>query len=152
MRGVGIDAVDVDRLRQALARRPALAERIFTDGERAYASRAADPGPRLAARFAAKEALSKALGVGIGAVSWRDIEVVRADNGAPSLLLTGEAARLATGAGIGRWHLSLSHTDALAMALVVGEAVVDAVPVVASTPAVGEAPAGGEAPGGERRP
>jgi holo-[acyl-carrier protein] synthase len=121
VRGVGIDTVEVERLRQALHRQPGLAERLFTEGERAYAAKASDPGPRLAARFAAKEALSKALGVGIGAVSWRDVEVVRAESGKPSVTLAGEAARLAVRAGIGRWHLSLTHTDSLAMAIVVAE-------------------------------
>lgn len=122
VRGVGIDAVDVDRLRRALVRRPRLAERLFTDAERAYAGRVADPGPRLAARFAAKEAVAKALGVGIGAVSWRDVEVVRASSGAPGVALAGRAAALAAGRGVGRWHVSLSHTDSLAVASVVAEA------------------------------
>ncbi|MDE3086559.1 MAG: holo-ACP synthase [Acidobacteriota bacterium] len=121
VRGVGVDALDIDRLRRALERRPALAERLFTDGERAYASAAADPAPRLAARFCAKEALAKALGVGIGPVAWRDVEVVRADSGAPALRLAGTAARLSAEAGVIRWHLSLSHTAALALAMVVGE-------------------------------
>lgn len=123
VRGVGIDAVDIDRLRRALGRRPRLAQRLFTEAERAYAMRAADPGPRLAARFAAKEAVAKALGVGIGAVSWRDVEVVRADGGAPSLTLAGRAAALAHERGVGHWHLSLSHTDSLAVASVVAEGV-----------------------------
>jgi len=122
VRGVGIDAVDIDRLRRALARRPALATRLFTDAERAYAGRVSDPGPRLAARFAAKEAVVKALGVGIGAVSWRDVEVVRAESGAPGLSLAGRAAVLAAGRGVERWHVSLTHTDALAVAAVVAEA------------------------------
>jgi len=143
---VGIDAVEVDRLRQALARRPSLAQRLFTDGERAYAAGAADPGPRLAARFAAKEALSKALGVGIGAVSWREIEVVRAESGAPSLLLAGEAARLAARAGIGSWHVSLTHTEALAMAVVVGAA------GVGETAEAGGGAGGGASTGAEAQP
>lgn len=108
-------------MRRALERRPGLAQRLFTDAERAYAARAVDPGQRLAARFAAKEALSKALGVGIGALSWRDVEVVRDDNGAPELSLTGRAAALAAGRGVDRWHVSLSHTDSVAVAVVVAE-------------------------------
>jgi holo-[acyl-carrier protein] synthase len=121
VRGVGIDAVDVLRLRRALERRPRLAERVFTDAERAYAATAADPGPRLAARFAAKEAVAKALGVGIGAVAWRQVEVVRDGRGAPSLALAGEAAALSARRGVTRWHLSLTHTDTLAVASVVAE-------------------------------
>ncbi|MGH9152096.1 MAG: holo-ACP synthase, partial [Acidimicrobiales bacterium] len=75
MIGIGIDAVEVDRFRRALERTPRMGERLFTDGERAYGSRFADPAPRLAARFAAKEATMKALGVGLGAVDFRDVEV-----------------------------------------------------------------------------
>ena len=119
--GVGVDAVEVERFRRVLARRPALAERLFTPAERDYAARTADPGPRLAARFAAKEAVLKALGVGIGAASFRDVEVVRDESGRPALSLAGAAARLAERAGVTRWHLSLTHTDALAVASVVAE-------------------------------
>lgn len=121
VRGVGIDAVDVGRLRRVLDRRPRLAERVFTDAERAYASAASDPGPRLAARFAAKEAVAKALGTGIGTVSWRQVEVVRDERGAPALQLSGAAADLAARRGVARWHLSLTHTDAVAVASVVAE-------------------------------
>lgn len=121
VRGVGVDAVDIERFRQVLARRPLLAERLFTEEERAYAARAVDPGPRLAVRFAAKEAVLKALGVGIGAASFRDVEVVRAGSGRPALALAGSAATLAAGRGVTRWHLSLSHTGTLAVASVVAE-------------------------------
>ena len=121
VRGVGIDAVDIARLRRALDRRPRLAERVFTEAERAYASAATDPGPRLAARLAAKEAVAKALGSGIGAVSWHQVEVVRDDRGAPALSLSGAAAALAAQRGIERWHVSLTHTETLAVASVVAE-------------------------------
>jgi holo-[acyl-carrier protein] synthase len=128
VRGVGIDAVDVARLRRVLDRRPRLAQRVFTDEERAYAAAATDPGPRLAARFAAKEAVAKALGVGIGAVSWRHVEVVRDARGAPALALSGPAAALSARRGVTRWHVSLSHTDTLAVASVVAEGDVAARP------------------------
>ena len=121
VRGVGVDAVEVERFREVLRRRPRLAERLFTDGERAYAARVADPGPRLAVRFAAKEAVLKALGVGIGAASFRDVEVVRAESGRPALVLAGTAAVLADGLGVTRWHVSLSHTGTVALASVVAE-------------------------------
>lgn len=121
VRGIGVDAVEVERFRRVLGRRPGLAERLFTDAERAYAAMAADPGPRLAVRFAAKEAVLKALGVGIGAASFRDVEVVRAESGLPSLVLAGSAATLAQGRGVSRWHLSLTHTASLAVASVVAE-------------------------------
>lgn len=119
--GIGIDAVDLDRFRGMLARRPRLATRLFTEGERAYAARATDPTPRLATRFAAKEATMKALGVGLGAFPFADVEVVRSGLDAPFLVLSGAAAALAARAGVTRWHLSLTHTDLVAMASVVAE-------------------------------
>jgi holo-[acyl-carrier protein] synthase len=121
VRGVGVDAVEVERFRRVLGRRPGLAGRLFTDAERAYAARVADPGPRLAARFAAKEAVLKALGVGIGAAAFRDVEVVRAESGRPALSLSGAAAVLADDRGVTTWHLSLTHTDSVALASVVAE-------------------------------
>ena len=119
--GVGVDAVDIARLRHMLVRRAGLAGRLFTDGERAYAARAADGAPRLATRFAAKEATMKALGVGLGAFPIRQVEVVRVDLDAPTLVLHGAAAELARRTGVLRWHLSLTHTDQVAMAFVVAE-------------------------------
>ena len=119
MIGLGLDAVEVDRFRKVLARTPSLADRVFTAAERAYGSLARDPAPRLAARFAAKEAAMKALGVGIGAVDWHDVEVVRSDSGAPSLRVTGKAAALAAAQGVTNWKVSITHTDAAAEAIVV---------------------------------
>jgi holo-[acyl-carrier protein] synthase len=121
VRGIGVDAVDVARFRTVLGRRPGLGRRLFTDAERSYAESGKDPGSRLAARFAAKEAVLKALGVGIGAADFHDVEVVRDDNGAPGLALAGRAARLAAARGVRFWHLSLSHTDLVAVASVVAE-------------------------------
>jgi len=117
--GVGIDAVDVERFRALVGRRPRVVDRLFTDNELSYASRTPDPGPRLAGRFAAKEAILKALGAGIGACDFREMEVVRSDAGQPQVALAGRAARLAHERGIGRLHLSITHTDALAVASVV---------------------------------
>jgi holo-[acyl-carrier protein] synthase len=122
--GVGIDAVDVGRFRAVLARRPTVADRVFTPSERDDAARSADPTERLAVRFAAKEAVMKALGRGIGGFALRDVEVVRGAGkgsaaGAPSLVLRAGAARLADERGVGRWHLSLSHTATVAIAMVV---------------------------------
>ncbi|MDQ4097977.1 MAG: holo-ACP synthase [Actinomycetota bacterium] len=119
MVGIGIDAVDVDRFRRLLQRRPAAASRLFTEDEQAFGARWPDPAPRLAARFAAKEAVMKALGVGIGAFAFRDVEVVSAPSGAPSLVLRGEAEALAARLGVEGWRLSLTHTDALAQAVAV---------------------------------
>ena len=120
MIGVGIDAVDVERFRRSLARTPGLAARLFTDAERAHAALRPDPTERLAARFAAKEAVMKALGVGLGSFELRDVEVVRDDDaGTPSLVLRGRAEELARERGVTGWHLSLTHTDATAMAVVI---------------------------------
>lgn len=119
MIGIGIDVVDIDRMRTALDRTPSLAARLFTDGERAYAEAARDPAARFAARFAAKEAVMKALGVGLGAIDWHDVEVRRAASGAPELQVTGRARRLADAAGVSAWKLSLSHSALVAEAVAV---------------------------------
>lgn len=119
--GIGVDLVEVDRIRRTLARTPALVERLFTDAERAYCERRRDPTERFAARFAAKEAVMKALGVGLGAVGWHEVEVVRAESGRPSLALSGRAADLAAELGVVRWHLTMSHTTRVAEAIAVAE-------------------------------
>ena len=118
MVGIGIDAVEVDRFRRVLGRRPGLAGRLFTDGERAGTA-GRDPVPRLAARFAAKEAAMKALGVGLGAFAFHDVEVVSLSSGAPSLVVSGRAAALAADRGVAGWRVSLTHTDSVAEAVVV---------------------------------
>ncbi len=125
--GVGVDAVDIDRFRKVLARRPALAGRVFSEAERADAAGRADPAPHLAARFAAKEAVMKALGTGIGGFALRQVEVVRdrvggRPAGPPRLRLSEGAAALAAAHGVATWHLSLTHTERVAVAVVVAEA------------------------------
>lgn len=117
--GIGIDLVDIDRFRTVLRRRPSMADRLFTARERIYAERAVDPAARFAARFAAKEAAIKAVGCGLGGMRMADIEVVRADGGPPELVLHGDARLRADGYGVGRWLVSLSHTDHLAQATVI---------------------------------
>lgn len=119
MIGIGVDLCEVDRMRTALERTPTLADRLFTPGERAYCDLRRDPAERYAARFAAKEAVLKAMGLGLGACRWHDIEVVRADSGQPSLHLTGDAAAAAAARGVERWLLTLSHTHTVAEAIAV---------------------------------
>jgi len=120
--GVGVDAVDVERFRQGLARYPRLAGRLFTGGELAVVEGTRDPAERLAARFAAKEAVMKALGVGLWRFAWHDVEVEREPaSGAPSLRLVAGAAELARDRRVSRWHVSLTHTSQLAVAVVVAE-------------------------------
>ena len=111
--------MEVERFRKALEKRPGIADRLFTPAEQAYVRRQRDPAERLAARFAAKEAVMKALGVGLGAFAFHDVEVVSAASGAPALVLRGGAAALATGRGVVDWRLSLTHTRHLAEAVAV---------------------------------
>jgi holo-[acyl-carrier protein] synthase len=117
--GIGVDLCEIDRMRTALERTPSLRARVFTDDERAYCDRRTDPTERYAARFAAKEAVLKAMGLGVGACKWTEIEVERAESGAPSLRLHGGARRLADERGIGRWLLTLTHTSRTAEAIAV---------------------------------
>lgn len=119
MIGIGVDLVDVERMRTALVRTPTLADRLFTSAEREYAERARHSAERFAVRFAAKEAVLKALGVGIGAADWHDIEVVLAPSGAPSLHLVGRALALAEAAGVQEWKLTMTHTHLTAEAIAV---------------------------------
>ena len=130
--GVGTDLVDLDRFRATLERRPYLVDRLFTAEEIAYARRRNDPTERFAVRFATKEAVLKAMGVGLGAADWHDIEVVRDDDGRPSVVLRGRAAELARSLGIVDWRLTLTHSDVIAQALVVAMAAVTASPGAAS--------------------
>ncbi len=117
--GIGVDLVDIDRFRALLRRRRSVADRLFTAAERAYSERATDPAARLAARFAAKEATLKALGLGLGGLRMAEIEVVRSNAGQPGLFLHPGAASKAAALGVGGWIVTLSHTDRLAQATVV---------------------------------
>ncbi|HET9060545.1 MAG TPA: holo-ACP synthase [Acidimicrobiales bacterium] len=115
--GLGLDLVDMERFRRVLGRRPSMWERLYTEGEAGYARTFADPVPSLAARFAAKEAVMKALGVGLGAFAFTDVEVRRLPTGQPFLELSGGAHVLATEACVGTWLLSLTHTASTAAAV-----------------------------------
>jgi holo-[acyl-carrier protein] synthase len=121
MIGVGTDLVDLDRFRTALERTPGLKARCFTEAEQEYAERRRDPLERFAARFAAKEAVMKALGVGLGSCELREIEVVRAESGQPSVHLHGRAAALSADHGVSAWHLSLTHSETAAHAIAIAE-------------------------------
>ncbi len=121
MIGIGTDVVDIERFRHSLRRTPSLKHRVFTPAEREYCESRNDPTERYAARFAAKEAVLKALGVGLGAADFHDIEVVRDGDGAPSLRLAGRAAALSVDRGVVRWFVSLSHTATVAQAFVIAD-------------------------------
>lgn len=117
--GLGFDATDIPRIADVFERYgERFLRRIFTDGEIAYCTRRRDPVPHLAGRFAAKEACMKALGTGHSrGVLWKDIEVVR-HGGPPQLQLHGGAARRAAEMKVARSLLTITHSDALAMAQV----------------------------------
>lgn len=118
---VGIDVVAVDRFKRALERTPRLADRLFTEEERTTASGNPRSANSLAARFAAKEAVAKALGAPPG-LSWQDCEVIPDPDGRPWLTVTGSVAQVANQRGVARWHLSLSHDGGIASAVVIAEA------------------------------
>lgn len=113
----GIDLIEIERLERAIQRHgERFLQRVFTPVEQAEAGGSL---PSLAARFAAKEATAKALGTGIGAVRWLDIEVLRLCDQPPVLHLSGAAAQRAAELGLSEWAVSLSHTCTYAIASVV---------------------------------
>lgn len=118
---VGNDVVLVERFAVALKRTPMLAEKIFTESERRTSSGNPRSPDSLAARFAAKEAVAKALGAPAG-LHWHDCEIVVDPDGRPWLTVTGTVAAAAAERGIERWHLSLSHDGGIASAVVIAEA------------------------------
>jgi holo-[acyl-carrier protein] synthase len=109
--GVGIDVVDIDRFKQSLERTPGLEPKLFTDAERVT------PIQSLAARFAAKEALMKALNAE-GGILWHEAEVVNLEGGKPAFIFYGDVADLVDGANV---HLSISHDAGIATAIVIVE-------------------------------
>jgi holo-[acyl-carrier protein] synthase len=119
--GIGADVVSVPRFSATLERSPGMRNRLFTSGEQVTDEGHARTPTSLAARFAAKEAVAKALGAPQG-MAWHDCEVVGDGDGRPWLRLTGTVAAAATAQGIERWHLSLSHDGDLAVAYVIAEA------------------------------
>jgi holo-[acyl-carrier protein] synthase len=112
--GIGVDAVLIERFIASLARTPGLEARLFTDAERGR------PDESLAARFAAKEAVAKAIGAPKG-LAWHDVEVQTDDGGRPLLSVQGAVAAVAESLGVRHWHLSLSHDGGIAVAMVVAE-------------------------------
>jgi holo-[acyl-carrier protein] synthase len=118
--GVGIDVVPVARFAEAMERTPTMAARLFTPSELVTEHGEPRTAESLAARFAAKEALAKALGAG-GGMHWTDAEVRTDDVGRPSLEVTGTVAARASSLGVTRWHVSLSHDGGIASATVIAE-------------------------------
>ena len=113
----GIDMIEISRIEDGIARfGERFLNRFFTAGERADCK---DEAHRLAARFAGKEAVAKALGTGIGTVGWRDIEIRGSESGRPTLLLHGAAAATSAALGLTQWDISLTHTETNASAVAV---------------------------------
>jgi holo-[acyl-carrier protein] synthase len=121
---VGIDVVLVERFTKALGRTPLLADRLFTEAELTTQSGNPRAPESLGARFAAKEAVAKALGAPVG-LHWHDCEIVSDPDGRPWLTVSGTVAAAAAERDINRWHLSLSHDGGIASAMVVAERVID---------------------------
>jgi holo-[acyl-carrier protein] synthase len=128
--GIGVDLVECARIQHSLDRfGDRFLHRVFTDGEIAYSMSMKFPARHLAARFAAKEAVSKAFGTGIGkAMGWRDLDVRKKPSGEPYLIFAGEAEQLAQTRGVTSALVTLSHTDNHAMAMVVLEGAVASAP------------------------
>lgn len=118
--GVGIDVAEIVRFEEALARTPGMAERLFNPAELVLPGGGRRPAASLAARFAAKEALAKALGAPPGLV-WTDAEVCAEESGRPRLEVRGTVAERAEQLGVRAWHLSLSHDAGVASAVVIAE-------------------------------
>ena len=121
--GIGVDLVECARIQHSLDRfGDRFLHRVFTEGEIAYSQSMKFPARHLAARFAAKEALSKAFGTGIGkAMGWKDIDVHKKPSGEPFVVLEGGAKQLAADRGVTKVLITLSHTDNHAMAMIVLE-------------------------------
>jgi len=119
--GLGVDLADVDRVERVLGKYPRFAERCFTDHEREYAFRFANPARRFAARFAGKEAVMKSMGTGWRRIAWTDIEIT--GGGKPTVRMSGNALRRAEMLGVTEVMVTITHTDtsALVMAIAVGE-------------------------------
>ena len=118
LKGIGVDIVEISRIEQAISRQgKPFIDRVFLPSEQAYCDKHRQPSRSYAARFAAKEAVAKAFGTGIGAsVSWLDIEVRRTEAGAPFIVLHGTAAETAKTQGVAQILLSLSHSEHYAVA------------------------------------
>jgi holo-[acyl-carrier protein] synthase len=121
--GLGVDIVEIERMREAIERRPRIKERLFSEQERRYCDKRSKPEVHYALRFAAKEAVLKALGTGFSGMRFTDVEVVREANGRPVPKLSGRAAEYAEQLGVVEMHLSLSftHTTAVASAVAITE-------------------------------
>lgn len=119
--GLGVDIVEIERFKKAMERHPGLVNRLFNDNEKTYCFSRKRPHLHFAARFATKEAVLKALGTGRRGIGWKDVEVIRTQNGTPQIKLYNGAIDLTESAGIAKIlvSISFSHNSAVAMAIAV---------------------------------
>jgi len=115
--GLGVDLAEIDRVQRVFERYPRFIDRCFTDHEKEYALRFANPARRLAARFAGKEAVMKSMGTGWRRIGWTDIEIT--GGGKPMVRMSGRAAMRAEMLGVTEVHITITHTDATAMVVAV---------------------------------
>ena len=121
IKGIGVDVVELARITDVVEKHPKFGERLFTEKERARAFEPRKDIAAIAARFAVKEAVSKALGTGIGSVGWKEIEPTSAESGAPVVTLYGKAAKRAELMGVTQIHVSISHERSVAVAMIILE-------------------------------
>ena len=123
--GIGIDIIEIERIKAVYERhRERFVKRVLTPAERDYVLQHADPAARLAGRWTAKEAALKALGTGLAAgIRWRDVEILPDEHGKPVLALHAQAAERARALGAVVWHVTITHSNSLAMAQVILERV-----------------------------
>lgn len=119
--GIGVDVVELARITQVVEKHPKFGARLFTEKEQMSCFRPEPDMARIAARFAVKEAVSKALGTGIGSIGWTDIETTSAESGAPVVTLYGRAAERAEKMGVKQIHCSISHERSVAVAMIILE-------------------------------
>jgi holo-[acyl-carrier protein] synthase len=116
IKGFGVDIIEIDRIERVIGRYPRFLDRLFTLREKSYCLKRPRPASHFALRFAAKEAVAKALGTGVNGFSFKDIEVEREKNGKPRVKLTGKAREIAEKMGVEEIYLSLSFTRQNAVA------------------------------------